>query len=200
VKIIFNNLEVLKQGRRRGTVTVEVDRPGQYSNPDTKIAKHDGMTIRALQQLQARSLEAVDIKSSSQIESFEMTSQGRRPFADAIPTSSRRFIRPIFTVLLASIGGFQFTGSPFIGVVMFFMAIIGALADIFANIILVPPFLQTGEALCMDKAKLPTYWDSASIQGPSAFHHTYSDVEIPMHGKFLRGWLIRPKGAPKVQN
>ena len=81
---------------------------------------------------------------------------------------------------------------------MFFLAIIGALADVFANIILVPPFLQKGDKLGMDKSKLPSYWDDASIQGPAAMHLTYSDVEIPMHGKFLRGWLIRPTGISKV--
>ena len=83
---------------------------------------------------------------------------------------------------------------------MFFMAIIGALADVFANIILVPPFLQNGDTLGMDKSKLPSYWDHASIQGPAAMHLTYSDVEIPMHRKFLRGWLIRPTGTSKVHS
>jgi hypothetical protein len=163
------------------------------------------MTVSALQQVQRHTEASKGSEVSAALKGEIVTtmteSHSRRPFADAVPSSTKRFLRPIFTVLLASIGGFHATGSPFIGVVMFFFAMIGALADVFANIILVPPFLQYGDVnsgLCMDKAKLPTYWDSATICGPSAFNYRYAEVEIPMRGKFLRGWLIRPTGASKV--
>ncbi len=162
------------------------------------------MTVAALQQLQ-RHTEAskgeISVSKGEIVATMSESQLSRRPFADAVPSSTRRFLRPIFTVLLASVGGFHATGSPFIGVVMFFFAMIGALADVFANIILVPPFLQTGDVksgLCMDKSKLPCYWDAATIIGPSAYNYRFNEVEIPMRGKFLRGWLIFPSGNSKV--
>jgi hypothetical protein len=91
-------------------------------------------------------------------------------------------------MLLASVGGFHATGSAFIRVVMFFFAMIGALADVFA-IILVPPYLQTGDVqsgLCTDKSKLPC-WDAATISGPSAFNYRFNEVEIPIHGNCVSG-------------